>query len=860
MPDLTSRAGDAYDDVPRLDPSRILFVSANMGAGHNATARAVEQAARRLWPHAESRWVDTLEVMGPGVGPTFRQIYVTNVQTTPWLYEFFYSSLWRHRWFASASKRFVGTWCGRRLAPVIEDYEPDLVVSTYPLGSAGLQWLRAHRGLDVPVAAWISDFAPHPFWVYPDLDVHFVMHGACARPASTAEPGASVAVAAPPVSDGFRPGDRAVARERLGLRQDTFIVLLSCGYFGFGTVEKAVDTLLAVDQRIQIVAVCGGNEELRQRVAARDAPSQRLLALGWVDAMSTYVTAADLVVTNAGGATSLEALACGRAVAMFDPIAAHGRANAELMAEAGLALLCRTPAALEESVRGLLEQPERLAALEQRAVDHTESRTREDDLRMALAGDHDRGTPGSGNRMPRLLPLQPEDAFFLYTDTSDVNQVLGGVVYLEGHVDLETARAEIGSRLPGLPNLRRRLVASTSGWRRPSWLFEDRIDPVNHVEERVLGARGEPSTFPALVDDFFSTPLDLGRQPWQLHLVQGLEGGRSGLLVKLHHVLGDGFAAMDSMAGLLEDLQEGPREGERDAHGAGGSGGPGGSGHTTSATEGAQQHGPGERTPARSARQLVQQRTRRVVSGLWNLARAGGAPPSGLNGTMAGGRRRHATVSLPVSDVRATARGLHTGMNVLLLTVVAEGLNRVLDKRGEPTTGSSLRVMVPRTIRTPENRHALGNITAAVPLDLPLGPVSTRSRLAEVQQRVDHNLNGGQPEASRLVVKALGLLPAPVHARVARAIYSSRWFNAIVSMIPGPRTPQTFAGVRLTEVYPILPVADGVGLSIGLMRWAENFSIGLTGDAELVHDVDELAAALRDAFAEFRDAARADGN
>lgn len=855
MPDLTSRADHANDRGPGIRPDRILFVSANMGAGHNATARAVEQAAFRLWPDADTRWVDALEVMGPGVGPTFRQIYVTNVQTTPWLYEFFYDSLWRHRWFASASKRFVGTWCGRRLAPVIEEYAPDLIVSTYPLGSAGLQWLRAHRGLQIPVAAWISDFAPHPFWVYPDLDVHFVMHGACVPPAAIAEPTAAVQVAAPPVGDVFRPGDRAAARQRLGLAQDAFVVVLSCGYFGFGTVEKAVDTLLDVDPRIQIVAACGGNDELRRRVAARDAPPARLQALGWVGEMSAYVAAADIIVTNAGGATSLEALACGRAVAMFDPIAAHGRANAELMADAGLALLSRTPAELAESVRGLLEQPDRLAALERRALEHAESRTREEDLLMAITGEHEaRG----GGRMARLHPLQPEDAFFLYTDTSRVNQNLGGVVYLEGHVDLETARAEVSSRLPELPNLRRRLVAGRNRWRRPAWLFEDRIDVDSHVKERVLGAEGEPSTFSALVDDFFSVPLDLGSQPWELHLVQGLDGGRSGILVKLHHALGDGFGAMASMAGLLEDLSEDLQEGTgKEGHGPPGAGSSAAAARSASAAAGgdSDQRASGGARQSKSARQAVRQRARRLAGGLWSLARGGGAPRSGLNGAMADGRRRHATVSVPVSDVRATARGFHAGTNDLLLAVIADALSRVLDKRGEPTTDSALRVMVPRTIRSSEDQHALGNITAAVPLDLPLGTSPPRSRLSEVDRRVKNNLNGGQPEASRLVIKAMGALPAPVHARLARAFYNSRWFNGIVSMIPGPRQPQTFAGVRLTEVYPVLPMADGVGLSIGLMRWAEDFSIGITGDARLLDDIDELTNAIRAAFAEFQDAA-----
>src|SRR5690242_113586 len=83
---------------------RVLLVSADIGGGHDATGRALQERIRQLWPGSVVRWVDTLAVMGRGVGPAFRRTYITNVELTPWLYEFFYASLWRHRWFADASK------------------------------------------------------------------------------------------------------------------------------------------------------------------------------------------------------------------------------------------------------------------------------------------------------------------------------------------------------------------------------------------------------------------------------------------------------------------------------------------------------------------------------------------------------------------------------------------------------------------------------------------------------------------------------------------------------------------------------------------------------------------------------------
>lgn len=100
-------------------PGRVLLISATIGEGHNATARALQESAERAWPGCEVRWADALQVMGPGVGPLFRSIYVFNVERTPWLYDLFYAALWRHRWFADASRRFIGAWCGPRLRSVL---------------------------------------------------------------------------------------------------------------------------------------------------------------------------------------------------------------------------------------------------------------------------------------------------------------------------------------------------------------------------------------------------------------------------------------------------------------------------------------------------------------------------------------------------------------------------------------------------------------------------------------------------------------------------------------------------------------------------------------------------------------------
>ena len=300
-----------------------------MGEGHNATGRALDEAVRELWPDVRVRWLDTLEVMGRGVGPVFRQIYVTNVAATALAVRVLLrlgaavSAGSRGRPSGSSARGAAGGCAG-----TCASTSPTSSCRTYPLGSAGLAWLRRHRDLRTPMGAWVSDFSPHPFWVYHELDLNLVMHPVAVEPARTWVPGLPVRCPRRRSSARSLP---VTARPRVPnwtCRQDKFVALVSCGAFGFGSVETAARTLLAASDDVVVVVACGRNDALRSRLLAGGDHGGRLRALGWTDQMPALTVASDVVVTNAGGATSLEALACGRPVLMYRPIAAHGKANA----------------------------------------------------------------------------------------------------------------------------------------------------------------------------------------------------------------------------------------------------------------------------------------------------------------------------------------------------------------------------------------------------------------------------------------------------------------------------------------------------------------------------------------------------
>lgn len=791
-------------------PRRLLIISASMGEGHNAAGRALEEAARRHWPGATIRWLDSLDMLGFGIGSLFRRIYISNVKHTPWLYEYYYDSLCRRRWFAESAKWFVGTWFSRALNRAIRAYAPDLIISTFPMATAGLARLRRYGKIDVPVGAWVSDFAPHPFWVYDDIDLNLVMHEVAIAPSRQWVRNARVIVSAPTVTGAFVPGDRMAARRRLDLPEDAFLVLMSGGSLGFGSLESAARALVASSPDVIVVVVCGHNQALRNRLS--QSPSGgRLRALGWVDDMASLTVACDVVITNAGGATSLEALACGRAVVMYQPIAAHGRANAELMARAGLVEVCHDPATLTAIVQRWRTEPRRLAAFERRALDYATARVIADGLTELWSAQ-------AAARSPLARRLRPEDALFVHVQTPEVPQQVSAVLVLEAKEDgSQPTLAEAMDLFDAAPGLYGRIVTG-SAWRRPYW----RADPSIHVADVVTlvdaRAPGSPSDLDEAMDRYFSLPLDGTTGTGRAWLVRGLEGGRSAFMFTLHHATADGIAVIGALVGRSR--------GQRFL------------------VEPATTHD----RPRRSVRE-IRAEAADLSRGLWSLARAGAARPTPVNGPVRGPARHHARVDLPAREVRAAARALGTRTTDLATALVAEALHRVCHTEGSP---NSFRVMMPHSTRTTSTFRHGGNHTGAASIDLPIGPMSLVERVKRTGEQTRARMNSAAPHAAHAVVWLLGLLPPWLHAVAARRLYRSTWFNAIASVLPGARSPVDLRGARVSAVYPVLSLAPGVRLAVGVMTWGDLVTMCFTGDNDLAGVLDELAEAVRVAFKELR--------
>jgi UDP-N-acetylglucosamine:LPS N-acetylglucosamine transferase len=313
----------------------VLIFSATVGGGHATSARAVAREVE----HAghQSVTLDGLDVMSQRLKWCLTVGYSWQLTHMPWSYGMSFQFLGR-RGVARGVRRLIGHFWGDRLQEVIEKASPDVIVSTYPVVTAGLGQLIESGRLDVPVVAVLTDFDAHALWVSPHVDLHLVPSRATQQ--CVEANGIRSRVMSFPVDPRFRSGmPRPDARRALDLPADAVIPLIIGGAWGVGDLEGA--TACAIEAGTFPVVITATNADLRRRLERQFPDPGKLRIVGWTDELPTFMAAADCLVQNAGGVTCLEAIAARLPIVFFRPIPGHGIQNARVMRHAGAARVTR---------------------------------------------------------------------------------------------------------------------------------------------------------------------------------------------------------------------------------------------------------------------------------------------------------------------------------------------------------------------------------------------------------------------------------------------------------------------------------------------------------------------------------------
>ncbi len=415
---------------------------------------------------------------------------------------------------------------------------------------------------------------------------------------------------------------------------------------------------------------------------------------------------------------------------------------------------------------------------------------------------------------------------------------------------VERLRGSIAARLDRAPRFRRRLAFPAAGLGEPSWVDDPHFDVSRHVLPLgPMHAVLDDKRFAHLCDRALSVPLPRDAPLWEIRLAPRLSRNRVGLMAKFHHALVDGKSAVE-VALLLFDLTPdavaeplAPWEPERspgaarlaaDALSAG-------AGESLRAVRGAARLA----TEPRSAARLGASLRRAALAAGEDLLRP--APSSALNSRI-GARRTLVRYATQRDDLRVIKRAAAVTFNDVCLAVAAGALRQIALERGDQPR--PLKTMVPVSVRAEDERGDLGNRISMVFVDLPLDVPSAAARLGRVHRETSAFKRSGRPAGAETVFNALGLLPPPLRTVAARAVAAPRTYNLTISNIPGPDLPLYVLGAELVEAHPVVPIAAGHALSIGIFTYRSRVTFGLYADPQAFPQVRTLPAALDESLRE----------
>ncbi len=333
-------------------PRRVLILSADVGEGHAAAARALAAQLQDAPQPTEVTVIDGLAAMGRVLRPVVEDGYRVQLRFVPWTYTIVYGLLNHVAPIRALATRLLCLFGSRPLARTIAAHDPDVVVSTYPAVTVVLARLRRTGEVTVPTVATITDLTGLFFWAQPGIDMHMVMYGESLPSVERIAGSGSVQLVRPLISGEFlEPRCPRRSRRELGLPEEGRMVVVSGGGWGVGDVEGAVREFIRVPEASSIVCLAGRNEQLATKLSRSFAGEPRVHVLGFTDKMPELLAATDVLVHSTGGVTCLEAMAAGTPVVSYGLPVGHARVNTRAMAALDLVRLANDTKELREHVQ-----------------------------------------------------------------------------------------------------------------------------------------------------------------------------------------------------------------------------------------------------------------------------------------------------------------------------------------------------------------------------------------------------------------------------------------------------------------------------------------------------------------------------
>lgn len=333
----------------------VLILSAGFGGGHNQVARALTQALQMQDPTLQVVTVDYCDLLVPLVIRLTQFGYMQSIRHFPAGYGLYYQATGKIS-PDSFWQRQLNRMGSSELSALVEQLNPRVIVATFPLPAGVLSKLKESGRLNQPIITVITDYSVHSQWIHPYTDLYLV--GSSQVADGLVERGVDpvkVAVTGIPILPAFgREYDRDQVKAGYGLSPSDQLVVFMGGSDGiFGNV-RFHHILSVLPPEIKALVITGSNQELYEKLVLSEGKHPRLKVVRQLENVAAVMTAADLLVTKAGGVTISEALAKALPMVIYRPTPGQETANAYYLWRRRAAIIAYEEARLSSAVQRMM--------------------------------------------------------------------------------------------------------------------------------------------------------------------------------------------------------------------------------------------------------------------------------------------------------------------------------------------------------------------------------------------------------------------------------------------------------------------------------------------------------------------------
>lgn len=391
----------------------IMILTASTGGGHNRASDALKSYINSHDPEARVDIIDAIEECSSALNFAVVNGYKALVTLTPTLFGMMYKRSDK-KTPLSEMINLIYQQCSKKLQPVIEEYNPDVIISCHPFAGAILGYMKERFGYTMPLITIVTDFLPHRSYISSGIDAYV-----------TASEKAKEILARQyeidpdhiydyghPVYERFYEGNgrsRDEVLKELGFDKEKLTVLIMAGSFGVTDILEIYESLQEIDLDYQIIVITGRNKKLydtfekllnsEEEIVTPEEPEfikhmsedniiriiynsgedvfetltspfkrknvkyKPTKLFYFIDNVDDYMHASDLIITKPGGLTTSESIACALPMAVFKAYPGQEEQNAALLEENDIGVILENSKNAAETVGALLKDTNRLLSM-----------------------------------------------------------------------------------------------------------------------------------------------------------------------------------------------------------------------------------------------------------------------------------------------------------------------------------------------------------------------------------------------------------------------------------------------------------------------------------------------------------------